>query len=295
MDKYLDELFAPPIGLEPAYTIDNTTFYSSDKLKEKFVFAFAKSSKGNSIIPEIQRLVEKGIIIPCYKSKGILSFIKHKLTKGAHKFIMAFYSVIDKKVIVIIDNSATVFGTSSNNEIASTTMHECMHLIAGKNLPKFMQVFLPKLREYYSSFFKDYLMIPDPSQKKINEFIKYMIQFERRGPEFANKKLADLYRLIESLFLSDSKLDETSFKIKLTNLIVATKLFIVSMPTLMKNTRKFSMVFTSLNKAYQEAFKEKNIYTAPIQEMVSLSEVACVFVEMKPKDSTIKKLFQIIA
>jgi hypothetical protein len=295
MDKYLDELFAPPIGLDPAYNIDGITFYSSNKLKEKFILAFEKSSKGKHIIPEIQKLVKKDIIIPCYKSKNILSFIKHKLTKGAHKFIMAFYAVEDKKVIVIIDNSATVFGSSSNNEITSTTMHECMHLIAGRNLSKFVQIFLPKLRAYYSEFFKDYLKLKSKEPKKVDEFIKYMVQFERRGPMYANKNLANLYRLIESLFISNSHLNNQEFQIRLTNLIVAAKLFIVSMPSLMKNARRFSMVFTSLNQAYQKAFGEKNTYTTPIQEMVSLSEVACVLAEMKPKDSSIKKLSQIIA
>ena len=295
MEDYLNELFAPPVGLKPAYTIDGTTFYSSPKLKEKFVIAFDKSSKGKHIKKEIQKLVEKGTVIPCYKSKNLLSFMKHKLTKGAHKYIAAFYVVEDKKVIVIIDNSANLFGSSANNELASTTMHECMHLVAGKNLPKFIQTFLPKLKEYYSAFFADYLKLKTVETKKIDEYIKYMVQFEKRGAMYANKNLGNLYRLIESLFASNSTLELQEFQRRLTKLIVAAKLFIVSMPSLMKNTRKFSMVFTALDQAYQTSFGAKNKYTTPIQEMISLSEVACVLSEMHPKDSSIKKLFQIIA
>jgi hypothetical protein len=78
-------------------------------------------------------------------------------------------------------------------------------------------------------------------------------------------------------------------------MIVASKLFILSMNSLMKSARQFSMVFTSLNRAYEKAFGEKNKYTTPIQELVSMSEVACVLSEMRPLDSSIKKLFQIIA
>jgi hypothetical protein len=52
------------------------------------------------------------------------------------------------------------------------------------------------------------------------------------------------------------------------------------------------MIFTSLNRAYWEAFGEKNKYTTPIQELISLSEVACVLSEMNPSDPVIKKLFQ---
>lgn len=295
MDDYLNELFAPPIDLKPVYKISSTTFYSSDKLKEKFIFSFKKSSKGSHVSSEVHKLVEKGIIIPCYKSKNLLSFIKHKLTKGVHKYIMAFYAIGDKKVVVIIDNSATVFGTSSNNEIASTTIHECMHLSAGRNISKFVQIFYPKLRSYYSAFFTDYFKLQTPQPKKIDEYIKYMIQFEKRGAMYANKNLTNLYKLLETLFASNSNLDNQDFQVRLTNLIVATKLFIVSMSSLMKNMRKFSMVFTSLNRAYFKAFGEKNQYTVPIQEMISLSEVACVLSEMKPKDPVIKKLFQIIS
>lgn len=294
MEEQLQELFSIPKGLEPAYQIDNLTFYSSDKLKKNFVIAFMKSSKGKHIAKQIDSLVEKGIVIPCYKSKNILSFIKHKLTSD-NKYIMAFYSVQDKKVVVIIDNSSTIFGTSSNNELTSTTMHECMHLAAGRHLNKFIKVFYPKLVEYYSAFFSDYFEIENISKNKIGEIIKFMAIFEKRGPSYANSKLADYYRLIESLFVADSKLEEGEFRTRLTSMVVATKLFILSMNSLMRNARKFSMVFTSLNRAYQKAFGENNKYTTPIQELVSLSEVACVLSEMKPLDPTIKKLFQIIA
>jgi len=54
------------------------------------------------------------------------------------------------------------------------------------------------------------------------------------------------------------------------------------------------MLFSSLNQAYRNAFGKKNTYTTPIQELVSLSEVACVLSEMKPQDSSIKRLFKTI-
>lgn len=295
MDKYLDELFAPPIGLKPAYSISGTTFYSSDTLKTKFILAFEKSSKGKHVSSEVQKLIDKDVIIPCYKSKNIFSFMKHKLTSGAHKYISAFYAIEDKKVIVIIDNSATIFGSSSNNEIASTTMHECMHLAAGRNLSKFVQIFSPKLRAYYSEFFMDYLKLQNIQPKKIDDFIKYMTKGEKNGPLYVNKNLNILYRMLETMFASTTKLDNQEFTVRLTNLVVAIKLFILSFSSLIKNARKFSMIFTSLNQAYFKAFGEKNKYTFPIQEMISMSEVACVLSEMKPKDPVIKKLFQIIA
>ena len=134
----IQELMAAPIALSLETTIDGTKFYSSDSLKRKFVEAFAKSSKGNHVVKEIDKLVQKKLVMPCYKSKGLLGFIKRKLTAGPEKYIMGFYHVDEKRVIVLIENSVSIFGTAANNELVSTTMHECMHLAAGRNLPKFI-------------------------------------------------------------------------------------------------------------------------------------------------------------
>ena len=294
MNKSLKEIFAPPINLKPAYEIDNLIFYSSDSLKRTFILALKKSSKGKQIASEIEKLVNKQIIIPCYKSKNLFSFLKHKLSKSSYKNIMAFYNVDDKKVIILIDNTSTIFGTSSNNEIATSTIHESMHMIAGRNLSKFIQVFSSNLKAYYSEFFMDYFSLKLVNPKKIDSYIKFIIPLEKYGPSYANKKLSALYKLLQTLFESDSNLSEEEFTNRLTNLIVASKLFIVHMKSLMNNTQKYMMVFTSLNRAYIKAFKEKNIYTMPIQEITSMSEVACVFAEMKPHDPIIKKLFKII-
>ena len=138
----IQELVAAPISLSLETTIDGNKFYSSDTLKQKFVHAFEKSSKGKHVTKEIERLVEKGIVIPCYKSKNLLGFITKKLFSTSHdKYIMGFYHVYEKKVIILVENSVTIFGTAANNELVSTTMHECMHLSAGRNLSKFRQIF----------------------------------------------------------------------------------------------------------------------------------------------------------
>lgn len=295
-NKKIQELFSAPIGLEAALKIDGTTFYSSQKLKDNFVLAFKKSSKGKHVSSEIESLVQKNVVIPCYKSKNLFSFIKKKLTQQTlDKYILGFYHIADKKVVIIIDNSISIFGTSSNNELASTTLHECMHLVAGKNLPKFVQVALPKLRAYYSALFTDYFELKSKPGKKADEVIKFISKYERRGMRYTNNDLSNYFRLLESLFKDDSNLQSQDFQIRLTNYIVAAKLFILSMQSLFKNRNKFAMLFTSLNKAYQVAFGTKNKYTTPIQEVISLSEVVCVLAEMQPQDPVIKKLFKIIA
>ncbi len=291
----IQELIAAPISLSLETVIDGTKFYSSDSLKRKFIAAFAKSSKGSHIVNEMEKLVEKKLVLPCYKSKNLFSFIKKKLTADSDKYIMGFYHVYEKRVVVLIENSVSIFGTAANNELVSTTMHECMHLAAGRNLPKFIQAFYKNLVLYYSNFISDYFKIDKVSPKKIAELIKYIAIMEKRGPTYANKNLGNYFRKLESLFASDTNLDEQDFNERLTNMIVAMKLFIVHLPSLMKNARKYAMLFTSLNQAYLQAFGKKNIYTTPLQELISLSEVACVLAEMNAQDPSIKKIFKIVA
>ena len=295
-DKKLQELFSTPTGLTPELTIEGTTFYSSKKLKDSFIVAFGKSSKGKHIYPEISKLVQSNIVIPCYKSKNLLSFIKHKLTQSPDKYILAFYNLKVRKVVVLIDNNISLFGTSSNNELISTTLHECMHLAAGRDLQKFIQIFKPYLHAYYSAFFKKYFSLNEISSKQLDEVIKFLSKYEKHGYGYANKDLTNYFKFLYSTFGgSNSKLDERDFQVRLTNYIVAVKLFIVSVQTLFKNQSKFVMLFTALNEAYQEAFGKRNKYTTPIKETLSLSEVACVLAEMKSKDPIIKKLLKIVS
>jgi len=292
IDKKLQELFSTPTGLESEIDIAGTTFFSSDKLKNNFILALQKSSKAKVVAPQLETLVHKGIIIPCYKSKNVFSFIKHKLSKDPNKHVLAFYSVDKKKVIVLIDNSTSIFGTSSNNTLSSTTMHECMHLVAGMNLSKFIQVFKPYLQEYYSSFFEDYFMLT--TKPNMNDLITFLSRYEKNGYSYANRDLANYFKFITNNFKDLTKLDEKDFLTRAQLYIVAAKLFIVNMQSLFRNAAKFSMLFTSLNRAYRQSFGKKNKYTTPIQETITLSEVACVLAEMKPQDPVIKKLFNII-
>jgi len=291
----IQELMAAPLSLSLETTIDGSKFYSSDALKTKFVEAFVKSSKGNQVASQVEKLVQKKLVMPCYKSKNLFSFIRKKIIGSSDKYILGFYHVKEKKVVVLIENAVSIIGTAANNELVSTTMHECMHLSAGRNLSKFASTFYKYLHAYYTQFVDSYFGVNYPNAKKISELMKYIVNLEKRGPEYANRELGNYYRLILKLFGPDTTLTPDDFDLRITDMVVALKLMITHMPSLLKNIRKYQMLFTSLNAAYLNAFGQRNKYTTPIQELISLSEVACVFVEMSPHDPVVQRLFKIIA
>lgn len=292
----MQELFAPPIGLEEEIEIQGQKFYSSDKLKEKFLLAFKKSSRGKPVYPQVEDLVQKKFLLPCFQTKGVLKFITKKLSGNReNKYTLAFYHIPTKIVIVLIDNSMTIFGTAANDELASTTMHECMHLVAGRSLTKFLRIFYKQLRDYYEAMLTDYFELENVKSNDIADFLKFISKFETRGPMYANNKLTNYFNFLKKTFITYTKLDEKEFNDRLVKYIVALKLFLVSPDALVRSARKFSMVFSSLNRGYEIAFGERNTYTFPIQELISMSEVACVLSEMKPTHPAIKKLFKAIA
>jgi len=291
----MQELFAPPIGLEEEIEIQGQKFYSSDKLKEKFLLAFKKSSRGKPVYPQVENLVQKKFLMPCFQTKGVLKFITKKLSGNReNKYTLAFYHIPTKKVIVLIDNSMSIFGTAANDELAATTMHECMHLVAGRSLTKFLRIFYRELHDYYEAVLTDFFELENVKSNDIADFLKFISKFETKGPMYANSKLNNYFAFIKKTFSDKTKLDEKEFNERLVKYIVALKLFLVSPDALVKSARNFVMVFRSLNRGYEVAFGEKNTYTFPIQELMSMSEVACVLSEMKPTHPAIKKLFKAI-
>jgi len=293
MSTDVTELFALPVGLYPAYKVDGQVFYSSDKLKQSFLIAISKSSRVRHVSANIEKLVNQNTIIPCFKSKNILSFIKHKFSRNPEKNVVAFYLPDDKKVLVIIDNDISLFGTSANDELALTTLHECMHLVAGRNYVNFLKVFRPYLDKFYKNFFENYFK-SNLDKKDISNITIFISKLERYGFRNLNQQLKQYYDLLDKIMSNKTKLSRQDFKIRLTKLIVAIKLLVANVSVLLRNYHSFTMVFTSLNNSYKKSFGKSNTQTVPIQESIALSEVAAIFSEIRPTDPVIKRLFKLV-
>lgn len=294
MTENVQELFAIPIGLKLVNVVDGLKLYSSAKLMKKFLLAFEKSSRGSDKVKLIDKLMKKGLLVPCFKSKGALRFLKHKFFGSQDsKAILGMYHLESKRVYILIDNNSTIFGTSSNDELVSTTLHECMHLAAGKNMKSYLKVMMPTLRKYYSEAFTQIFSLN--SVPNIDKIIYHLASYEDPRKINTNKKLAEYYHLLYDTFKPQTKLEEKPFRLQLQNYIVAMKIFFVSFSTFVKSYRKWQSIFMELNHAYEKTFGKRNNYTSPFQELVSVSEVACVMAEMKSKDPRVSSILKILA
>jgi hypothetical protein len=293
MSENIHELFAPPVGLKLVNVIDGMKLYSSAKLMKNFLLAFEKSSRGSDKVKIIKALMSKGLIVPCFKSKGVFPFLKYKIFGDQQsKAILGMYHLETKKVYILIDNSSTIFGTSSNDELISTTLHETMHLAAGRNMKGFLKVMMPTLRTFYSEAFTQIFSLK--SVPKIDKIIYHLALYESSKNLNVNKQLTTYYHLLYDTFNNSTNLDETQFRLKIQNYIVSMKIFFVSFSSFVRSYRKWQSIFIELNHAYEKTFGKRNIYTSPFQELVSVSEVACVMAEMKSKDQRVNSILKIL-
>lgn len=287
----LEEFFSIPIGLKEVDNIYGFKVYSSDGLVKAFLKAIERSAKGNFIHKPIEKLVQQKRIMPIYQVKGVLSFLKHKMFgHPADKGIMGFYNLGTKKVYVMIDNNISILGRAKDDEIASTTVHECQHLFADLNRNKFISIFKDELRRYYISAFSRIFKF-NKIPKDIDKLIFTISSFEGVKLNKIMNKWPAYKKVLES-FRPDSDLTDQEFEKNIEDIRVIITLATRHFDLLVRNYRHFPHIFRSLNRAYKDSFSKVNTHTSPYQELINASEVICVFSEMRPGNAKIKKVFR---
>jgi hypothetical protein len=293
--QQLDELFSIPIGLKEVDDIYGFKVYSSDKLIDSFLKAIKSSGRGNPVYSPIESLVRKKKITPIYQVKGILKFLSHKMFgRPEDKAILGFYHMGVKRVYVMIDNSISIFGLASNDEIASTTMHECQHLFADMGRAKFMSIFKEEIERYYISAFSRIFSLNRIPQKEISTVIRFIGTFEGERLNKVTGKIPAYKQVLEPLKSYSTLNDEEFFKVA-TDLGLLIEMFTNHFNIFLRSFRKYKHILGPLDRAYREAFGKRNIYTTPYQELISLSEVICVLTEIRPGHPKIKQVFKAFA
>jgi hypothetical protein len=295
MTRKLNELFSAPINLELEETVDGVKLYSSINLKRNFIEAFQKSSRGKDISNTVEDLVlNKKLVVPCYKSKGIFSLLKHKFfDQPEEKSIMAFFHQGNKKVYILIDNNISIIGTASNDLLVSTTSHELIHLAATLHLDKFITISNPYLKTYYKYGFMGIFDLKT-NNFSVDEIIDFLYKFEGKHVDLISR-LGAYAAILDDKFKLITNLDRNEFIKRITSIMTVTKIALYSFTVFSKIYKNYVYLFTPLLRAYELTFNVKNDKTTPFQELYSISEVMCVLAEIKPNDSKVKQIINILS
>lgn len=284
--KTLQELWVLPRNMEPLpFKFHGRVLYSSDKLKLKFFEAMLSTEWGKYHAKNLKRLIQKNYIVPALMVKGILNFLKRKfVTEDWTKQVQGVFSSELDKVVVFIDNESSWMGHASNKVLVKTTLHETMHLSAEKNLAGFFKVMKPTFEQFYGEYYKDVFSCKQIDTTKI---LQAMYKMEGRFSKDIHR------RLIEAVVEATKKettLDDGAYEEIMKDLYMITGTFPLSPNLLMRYYPRYYHMFGPLNRAYMKVFKERNVYTSPVQELWALSEVAAVMVELSPVDRRVANL-----
>jgi len=281
-DKMLNELFAVPKGVELATEFSGgLKVYTSDVLKKKYILSISKTNSTKSLSSTIYSLVNSGLIVPCFLTKGLISYVLYKmLAPVSTKNILGFYLPSEKKIYLFIDNNVNAFGFASNDSLASLTIHECIHMLSDKNPKVFYSIFKTELIEYYNSLFTEIFKLDGKQGKIIEEIVDYIYKLENKLSR-NNSALINYHKILEKL-KKNSQLDEKTFNNTLRNLIVIIKVFWKDPDAFFSLQRKFRHILGPLYNSYNRVFKIRIKGTA-IQEFFTLSEVISMSSEHKTK------------
>ena len=194
---YLDELFSLPMGLEVEAVVDGQKFYSSQKIKDAFMKSMGSCGRSAPIYKQVESLVmKKRLLVPCYLSKNMFRFFVHKMIGSPEdKSVLGFYHMTQKRVFILIDNTISPFGTAQNDFLASTTMHECVHLYADRMKGSFIKLFGEELSRYYISYLSRVFALK--SKPNVEDLIRFIATFEYQRAEQMNKQLTTYYNILE--------------------------------------------------------------------------------------------------
>lgn len=282
----IQELWALPIKMEDtSYDFYGHKLYSSDKLKLKFFEAVLATDWGKFHAKNIQRLMKQEYIVPVIMNKGILGYLAKKfILKNWTNNVQGLFSPNLNKVLVFIDNNSNWFGVSSNDHLVKTTLHECMHLSASRNINGFFKIMKPTFEKYYGTYFSDIFQC-----KTINatNIVKTLLKMEGW---YSNNIQKNYMNTVREATEKTSKLDNNEYNEIFQDLFTVTKVLPLSPNLLLRFYPRYFHIFRPLDTAYTKTFGERNKYTTVAQELWAFSEVASVMVELLPTDGRVAKV-----
>jgi hypothetical protein len=225
MSKNLSEIFSAPTGeLDLVGSLVGVRLYTSNNLKRKYLIAMGKTSKTMPILKTIKSLMDRKILTPIYSTDKLLKSLRKKQPIQIRGF--AGLVTGEKDIYIFVETDANIFGFTSNDDLASVTIHELIHFFSDFHAREFFNVFKDDLKKYYNFYFSKLLSCNESkiNNKNLNDLVEF-IHFKLEPNPFAlsNQTLKKYYDMISETYRESSTLDEDVFNAKLTQLIVLIK------------------------------------------------------------------------
>jgi len=256
-----------------------------------------KTGRSKFIVPILKDLVEKGIVVPVFYSKGLFKLIKSRISKNPEdiekKSIAGFFDSRSKKVYIMIENSLNLFGFSSNDLMATITIHECLHMLSSTKPNKFLNIFKSDLIKFYKNLFEKIFTIDNLPNNVVFNIIKFLFSTFEMKEEFSiNPSLSKYHKYLQKTLEKYSKLDSQEFNKVLVDYIVIVKLYLLNFSTFLRASRMYQHILSPIYNSYK-LFGEKHIPSIMIQELIYPSEVISILSEIENSSKIIKALKQL--
>ncbi len=289
--KVLNEMFNIPHGLKPVANISGMKLYSSKGLMKKYAKAIlnTKYFKGSKRLEEL--IIDKNKIIPCYLTKSLIGYTFYKLFASTQrKSICGFFSPQSKRIYILISNN-TAFGIySSNNDLASLTLHETMHAYFDQSPSDFKSMFKKKIAEYYDHFVSYVFDVPDNKITKSTgkSIAKMMLDFEYKSSakgltgNDVKKHIEGFISLLKNNMPVIDKQDEQVYDL-MERMMLA---FMFNQSLFFSELNKYRYFFKGFYYAYFKTFGTTDTQTLPIQELFYPSEIIAIGSEVSKNKSS---------
>jgi len=293
LEEILTELFSIPIGLKPTVKVGDAQLYGSASLDKNYKKSIAKSETASFASDQISSLVDRGKINLCYLNKGIVRVLMWKvLVVHPFKSVLAFFSTKTNKVYIVIDNNISYLGHISNTLVGSLTIHECCHMASYSDSTSFFNLFSQELTNFYSNYFKSVFKLDIISQKDVRDFAFDLIKSETQKDR-RTKVLDIVDKFLDSL-KKDFKGKSKEFDKLRDRYIIVCKAILGTWDAQayrdIMNSREIIIPFY---RTYKSTFGLRTRHILHCQEVVTASEVVCVYSQIAPSDK-ILSMFSLI-
>lgn len=256
----LNELFAAPTGdVYLAARIFGISLYTSDKLKVKYINALSKSGRLEPVMGKIQDFVTKGIIVPVYSTNSMFKSI-FKMQPVQIKNFAGFLAG-NGKIYILVETDSNLFSFTSNDALASVTIHELMHYVASHHLKEFYSIFKGDLEKFYKNYFSNILScndekIKDQQLQQLVEFINFKLE---PISEIPNLMLIKYHELLLSTFQDATTLKPEEFNnlttkyvsfVKILQKLIFSGASTATVNMIMKNKAMIHPLYLSYKKSF---------------------------------------------